>query len=189
VTLTGVKNIMDKRLKMLTKAGDDKLADSVRASAQQIWQAGLGAFVIAEEEGGKVFNRLVREGAELQKRTQKLAEIKVSGVTESVAKIADNVSKQASGSWDKIEHVFEDRVSRTLASLGVPTSNDILMINQRIDELSHVVAALPAKAAIRKSVTKKPAVAPASRAKTASKTVTAKKKAAVKVIDENTPTS
>jgi poly(hydroxyalkanoate) granule-associated protein len=188
VKLTGAENIMDKRLKMLAKEGDDKLADSVRASAQQIWQAGLGAFVIAEEEGGKVFNRLVKEGAELQKRTQRLAEIKVSGVTESVAKIADNVSKQAYGSWDKIEHVFEDRVSRTLASLGVPTSNDILMLNQRIDELSNVVTALPAKAPSRKSIAKKPATTAARGAKPTT-TAAAKKKAPVKAAGGSKQTS
>jgi poly(hydroxyalkanoate) granule-associated protein len=169
---------MEKKLKMLAKEHDEKLADSVRASAQQIWQAGLGAFVIAEEEGGKVFNRLVKEGAELQKRTQRLAEIKVSGVTESVAKIADNVGKQASGSWDKIEHVFEDRVSRTLASLGVPTSNDILMLNQRIDDLTKILLAQSAKIPVRKPAVKKPATAAMRGAKTTGKAAVAKKPAA-----------
>jgi poly(hydroxyalkanoate) granule-associated protein len=153
-----MENIMEKKLKILAKENDDKFVDSVRESAQQIWQAGLGAFVIAEQEGGKVFKRLVKEGAELQKRTKKLAELKVSGVAESVTKIADNVSKQASGSWDKIEHVFEDRVSRTMASLGVPTSSDIDMLNKRIDDLTEIIAAQPPRRTSIKSRAKKPAI-------------------------------
>jgi poly(hydroxyalkanoate) granule-associated protein len=100
---------MVKKLKA-AKADDKQFAEAVRTSAQQIWQAGLGAFAKAQEEGGKVFAKLVKEGTDLQKRTQKLAEDKISGVGGTVTKMADNVSNQASGSWDKIEQVFEDRV-------------------------------------------------------------------------------
>jgi len=136
---------MVKKLKALSKSDDKQLAEAVRTSAQQIWQAGLGAFAKAQEEGGKVFAKLVKEGTDLQKRTQKLAEDKVSGVTDTVTKMADNVSKQASGSWDKLEQVFEDRVSRSLASLGVPTKKDIQTLTKRVEELSKSITALGGK--------------------------------------------
>lgn len=136
---------MERRLKTLANSDDEKLADAVLASAQQIWKAGLGAFSVAEQEGGKVFSKLVKQGNDMQKRTRQLAEIKVSGVTRSVTKMADNVEKQASGSWDKIEQVFEDRVSRTLASLGVPTGRDVRNLSKRVEELSQTVAALSTK--------------------------------------------
>ncbi len=136
---------MVKKAKVATKADDKLLAEAVRASAHQIWQAGLGAFAKAQAEGGKVFAKLVKEGTDLQKRTQKQAEDKVTGVTDSVTKIADSVSKQASGSWDKLEQVFEDRVSRALARLGVPTMKDIQTLTARVEELSKLVAAQPGK--------------------------------------------
>lgn len=148
---------MAKKLKSLTKADDTQLADAVRTSAQQIWQAGLGAFAKAQEEGGKVFAKLVKEGTELQKRTQQLANGKVSDVTGTVVKMADNVSKQAAGSWDKLEQVFEDRVSRSLKSLGVPTQNDIQALTKRVEELSKAVSALSGK----KTATAKTAAKPA----------------------------
>lgn len=153
---------MAKKLKTLSKSDDKQLAEAVRTSAQQIWQAGLGAFAKAQEEGGKVFAKLVKEGTDLQKRTQKLAENKVSGVTDTVTKMADNVSKQASGSWDKLEQVFEDRVSRSLASLGVPTKKDIQTLTKRVEELNKAVAALTGKKptaakAAAKAAAKKPA--------------------------------
>ena len=129
------------------KTDDKQLADAVRASAQQIWQAGLGAFAKAQEEGGKVFAKLVKEGTDLQKRTRELAEDKVAGVSDTVTRMADNVSKQAAGSWDKLEQVFEDRVSRAMNRLGVPTSKDVASLEQRVAKLAKAVDALGGKKA------------------------------------------
>lgn len=167
---------MVKKLKALAKSDDKQLAEAVRTSAQQIWQAGLGAFAKAQEEGGKVFAKLVKEGTELQKRTQQLANGKVSEVTGTVSKMADSVSKQAAGSWDKLEQVFEDRVSRSLKSLGVPTQEDIQTLTKRVEELNKAVAALSGK----KPAASRPAAKTAARksaAKPAAKKTAAKKAA------------
>ena len=167
---------MVKKLKALAKSDDTQLAEAVRTSAQQIWQAGLGAFAKAQEEGGKVFAKLVKEGTELQKRTQQLANGKVSDVTGTVVKMADNVSKQAAGSWDKLEQVFEDRVSRSLKSLGVPTQDDIQTLTKRVEELSKAVAALSGKKPAATKAAAKPA-AKKTAAMPAAKKVVAKKAA------------
>ena len=169
---------MVKKLKELTE--DKELAGAVRSSAQQIWQAGLGAFAKAQEEGGRVFSKLVKEGSEFQKR----AEDKVADVGDSVSKLADGVGKQASGSWDKLEQVFEERVARALATIGVPMQNDIAALHAKIDALSLQVAALSGKAAPapKPKAVAKPAVkaAPSSVAKAAPK-------AAPKAIIAKTP--
>ncbi|HEU4816141.1 phasin family protein [Janthinobacterium sp.] len=164
---------MVKKLKEL--AEDTELASAVRSSAQQIWQAGLGAFAKAQEEGGRVFSKLVKEGTEFQKR----AEDKVADVSGSVSKLADGVGKQASGSWDKLEQVFEERVARALATIGVPMQHDIAALHARIDALSAQVAALPGKAAPAakpKAVANKPAAkaAPKTAPKAAPKAAVAK---------------
>lgn len=163
---------MVKKLKELTQ--DKELASAVRSSAQQIWQAGLGAFAKAQEEGGRVFSKLVKEGTEFQKR----AEDKVADVSDGVSKLADGVGKQASGSWDKLEQVFEERVARALATIGVPMQNDIAALHAKIDALSLQVAALSGKAAPapKPKAAVKPAVkaAPKSVAKAAPKAAIAK---------------
>lgn len=172
---------MVKKLKTLGKADDKQLASAVRTSAQQIWQAGLGAFAKAQEEGGKVFTKLVKEGTNLQKRTQKMAEEKVSDVTGSVSKMAGDVSKQASGSWDKLENVFEERVARALTSIGVPTQKDIQLLTERVEQLSRAVQELsgkksaPAAAPARKAAAKAAPVAAEVVAKPAAKKAPAKK--------------
>lgn len=157
---------MVKKLKTLSKSDDKQLAEAVRSSAQQIWQAGLGAFAKAQEEGGKVFAKLVKEGTDLQKRTHKLAESKVSGVSDTVTKVADNVSKQAAGSWDKLEQVFEDRVARAMASLGVPTKKDVQTLTKRVEDLSKAVAALGGKKVAATKAEAKPAKKPVAKAAT-----------------------
>jgi poly(hydroxyalkanoate) granule-associated protein len=136
---------MVKKLKTLANAEDKQLASAVRTSASQIWQAGLGAFAKAQEEGGRVFSKLVEEGNNLQRRTRSLAEDKVSEVTDTVTKVADGVSKQASGSWDKLEQVFEDRVARALSTIGVPTQKDIQELTRRVEQLSRAVAGATGK--------------------------------------------
>ncbi len=178
---------MVKKLKTLAKAEEKQLASAVRTSAQQIWQAGLGAFAKAQEEGGRVFSKLVKEGTDLQKRTQKLAEDKVSDVTGTVTRVADGVSKQASGSWDKLEQVFEERVARALGKIGVPTQKDIQALTKRVEQLSKAVADLSGKKlpAVKAAPAAKPAAKAAAKpaAKVAAKPVAkvAAKPAAKKV--------
>lgn len=122
---------MAKKLKSV--GTDSKLSSTIRESAQQIWLAGLGAFAKAQEEGNKVFDALVREGESIQSKTRKVAEDKV---TEMAAK--------ATGTWDKLEQVFENRVAKALNSLGVPTRNDIEALTQRVAQLTAEVEKLSA---------------------------------------------
>ncbi|WP_292935066.1 phasin family protein [Noviherbaspirillum sp.] len=131
--------------------------EAVRNSAEQIWQAGLGAFAKAQKEGEEMFSRLVQEGAEVQRHAQNLAEDKVSGLTGAVRNMAENIGVQASGSWEKLENVFEERVSHALHALGVPNRSDIKALTTQVSELRKSVDALAAKRSHEKAAAKKPA--------------------------------
>eukprot|EP01031_Cornospumella_fuschlensis_P007849 gene7849-9702_t len=106
---------MVKKLKSLANADDKQLASAVRNSAQQIWQAGLGAFAKAQEEGGRVFAKLVKEGNALQQRTRDLAEDKVSEVRETVS----GVSKQAAATDGQ---VLQKRLMSDAAAVAAAVS-------------------------------------------------------------------
>ncbi len=146
---------------------DSALAGSVKESAQQIWLAGLGAFAKAQAEGGKVFESLVKEGANVQKKTQSAAEEKFGEVSARVSNLAGEVQARAGQRWDKIESIFEDRTAKALARLGVPAAKDLQSLEAR-------VAAIEAKLAkpVRKPVTK-----PAPIVKASSRRVAARKSA------------
>jgi poly(hydroxyalkanoate) granule-associated protein len=129
------------------KAGVPPLSSTVKESASQIWLAGLGAFSKAQEEGTKVFDTLVKEGLSIQRKTQAAAEEKLSEATNRMANMATDISSKASGQWDKLESIFEQRVSRALNKLGVPSAKDVDALIARIDELNRNVAKLSAQSA------------------------------------------
>lgn len=163
---------MVKKVQATDKKSTDnsQLANAIKDSAQQIWLAGLGAFSKANGEGGKVFETLVSEGMSIQRKTRAFAEEKLGEMTGKATKVAGEITKQASDSWDKLENVFEGRVERALGRLGVPTNKDIQALIARVDALNDSVKKLGAKPAARtpakaagvvKSARK--AVAPAAR--------------------------
>lgn len=161
-------------VKKFNAASESQLTQTVRESAQQIWLAGLGAYAKAQEEGGKVFEALVKEGESIQKKTRQAADEKIAVVT-----------TRASGTWDRLEQVFEDRVARALSSLGVPSKKDIDKLSKRVAELTAVVQELTesqggaAKKPARAPAAAKPAAAPAATAP-ATRTTAARKAAPAK---------
>jgi poly(hydroxyalkanoate) granule-associated protein len=56
--------------------------------------------------------------------------------------VAGKVQKQANGTWDRLESVFEERVERALSRLGVPTRREIAQLTKRVEELTAEVAKL-----------------------------------------------
>jgi poly(hydroxyalkanoate) granule-associated protein len=113
-----------------------EMADSVLDSSHQIWLAGLGAFSRAQQEGMKVFESLVRQGERLQHRTRRAAVETAAAARGAASAKAKEVQQMAGGTWDKLEQVFEDRVARALAKLGVYTQSDVQRLAERVDELS-----------------------------------------------------
>ncbi len=169
-----------------------QLAGAVKDSAQHIWLAGMGAFSKAQAEGGKVFEALVREGQNLQRKTQGLAEDRISEVTGKMSAMADTVTAKAGQNWDKLESIFEARTAKAMTKLGVPTAKDVDALVQRVDELAAAVARLsktgpaakvPAKKAIAAKTAAKTVVKTTAKtaAKTADKKSVAKKPVAAKV--------
>ena len=183
---------MVKKLQKLSadnKKSNAQLSSTVKDSAQQIWLAGLGAFSKAQEEGGKVFESLVKEGLSIQRKTQAVAEEKISEATSRVTTMASDIGSKAQGQWDKLENIFEDRVAKALSKLGVPSARDLEALTARVDALTKgagkaAATKAPAKAAVKaaapakKAVAKKAAAPRKAAAKPAAKATPAKKTAA-----------
>lgn len=135
---------MVKKLKAMAKDADEgnQLAAAIRESAQQIWLAGLGAFAKAQQEGGKVFDALVREGTGLQKRTRDATGDRIGDVTGRVGRAASEIQRQATESWDRLEQVFEERVARALTRLGVPTHKELEALVARVETMNAMLQAM-----------------------------------------------
>jgi poly(hydroxyalkanoate) granule-associated protein len=153
--------------KASSSAAGSPLSGAIKDSAQQIWLAGLGAFSKAQEEGGKAFESLVKEGMSIQRKTQAVAEERISEATNRVTSMATDISSKAAGQWDKLENIFEERVAKALNKLGVPSARDVEALIERIDALNQHVQRLstkaPAKTTARKAAPAKKAPAKAAR--------------------------
>ena len=108
------------------------MSQRMKDSAQHIWLAGLGAFAKAQEEGGKVFENLVKEGSHLQQTTQQ-AQAKMT-------EAAEKMGQMASGQMDKLETIFEERVAKALKSMGLPSAEDVAALQARVEQLEKQLA-------------------------------------------------
>ncbi|GAA3978998.1 phasin family protein [Allohahella marinimesophila] len=115
-----------------------QLSGRIKDSAQQIWLAGLGAFNKAEEDAGKVFDKLVQEGEELERKTRGAVEKQIRVVEGRVEEVKD----RANTTWDRLESVFDQRVSKTLVRLGIPTQKEIDRLRVEVSKLRAAVIAL-----------------------------------------------
>ena len=146
-------------------SSSDNLAQTMRDQAQKIWLAGLGAFERAKADGPKMFETLVAQGQGLRARATEAADQALKTVRDQAG--------EAQGRWDKLEQVFEDRVSRSLNRLGVVTNREVQELSRQVEELNetvrqmmHAAAGSKPRAAKRPAAKKKKA-SRASRARRA----------------------
>ena len=151
-------------------APNKDVSQAVLDSSRSIWLAGLGAFSRAQAEGMRMFEGLVKQGEVLESKTKQAA-VDTAAAAKGAAKArVKEVKDGVGGTWDKLEQVFEARVARALAKLGVHSSADVERLSQRVDALSKAVnelikasgAKVPRKTA--KAKAKRAAKKPARRA-------------------------
>lgn len=119
----------------MSKLSQSKVGNATqftKDTARQMWMAGLGAFVKTGQEGGRLFSSLVEEGEKFQDKV-------TTKTSDQVNDTVDNVMNKASGQWDKLEAILEDRVIKVLDKLGVPTKDDIAELIEKIDTLQQSV--------------------------------------------------
>ena len=113
---------------------DKEIVKDVKDSAQKIWLAGLGAFALAEEEGGKLFDKLVKRGEGLESKGR-----------EEMDKVIKNLAAmrgRAEGTFGKVERKLDEQVAVVLAKMGVPSKDEISTLTARVEELTTLVEKL-----------------------------------------------
>ena len=125
----------------------------LKESAYEIWLAGLGAFNIAGEEGGKIFKQLVKKGREQEEAgAEWLA---------NLAERADSLRGDAREAMKKVASPIEDGLATAMQKLGVPTRKEIVTLTHRVEELTkHVTRAKAAAAEPRPKPRPKAAAKP-----------------------------
>lgn len=111
----------------------------MKESAQQIWLAGLGAFAKNQEEGKKMFEKLVEDGLNLQKKTQHTLNAKVHEATDKISEMASSLSKQTPHTWAPLEDIFQNRVAKANEKLGLPSAEDFQALSARVETLESLL--------------------------------------------------
>lgn len=114
--------------------------ESLKDAAQDIWLAGLAAFTKAQREGTQVFDAMVKEGLAIQQATKTAAQTALSDTTQKMAAMANDMGARATGQWDKLESIFEERVARALVRLDIPTLADVNELKRKVATLEAQVA-------------------------------------------------
>ena len=134
--------------------GKDKDEDLLY-SAQQIWQAGLGALARAQAGAPKAFEELMREGAKLRGGALDAAQQAVmqafKGAQRTVNRRVDTVKEQAGETWDNLEKIFQARVQRAIAQLGVPTAEEFAELKREVAALSAAAGRVSRKDGAKRS--------------------------------------
>ena len=118
-----------------TQGPEKNVQEELKDSVHRIWLAGLGALAAAEEEGGKIFSRLVDRGRDVESR----------GKVE-----VDKFKTKAESTFENLGEKFDEKLTSTLNRLGVPTRDEIRNLTQKVEELNAKIEQL------------KPRVTPAS---------------------------
>lgn len=120
--------------------------EELKESVHRIWLAGLGALATAEEEGGKIFSRLVDRGRDVESR----GKVEVDKVKAE----ADRFKAKAESTFETWGDKFDEKLTATLRRLGVPTRDEIRNLTHKVEELNAKIEQL------------KPRVTPATAAPT-----------------------
>jgi len=116
-------------------AAQDKLLYIVH----QIWLAGLGAASKASQGTPRLLDELVAEGARVQAQQRGAAEKALRALVDTVNARVDQVRGQAADTLSNLEKIFQVRVHRALAQLGVPSGEEIEALSKRIDRLNESI--------------------------------------------------
>jgi poly(hydroxyalkanoate) granule-associated protein len=121
----------------------------LRDSAQKIWLAGLGALAVAEQEGSKMFNRLVDRGRDWEEQGKEKAQARVKEGVESA-------KSRFEKAVDEVEEKVDQKVTEAMKRLGVPGRDEIRDLTSKVEELNAKIEALHGKPAPEAKAEAKP---------------------------------
>jgi len=121
---------------MTTKKTERNVQDDVRESAHRVWLAGLGALAAAEEEGSKLFKRLVEKGEKLEAKGKERV---------------DEAKSKVGSAWEDVGEKLDEQIAKALHRMGVPTRDEIRKLTRRVEELAAKVDQLHGKKAAREA--------------------------------------
>lgn len=114
--------------------GMKKVGDDVRKAGRSVWLAGLGMVAYAEEEGRNLVGKLVDKGEAFEKSERNVVGRKVETYSTKAREMGQEVGDRVQGTFQSVMH-----------RAGVPTSDEIHTLIQRVETLTAKVEKLQQK--------------------------------------------
>lgn len=113
----------------------ENLQEELTKRGREVWLAGLGALATVEEEGTKLFGRLVDRGKNFEEeRREELDEVR-----EKAQKQRDEALAQLEEASEETQSVLLDTVNSALERFGVPTQSEVDRLTEKVETLSNQV--------------------------------------------------
>jgi poly(hydroxyalkanoate) granule-associated protein len=119
-----------------------RAARTIRASAQKALEAGMQAATGVRQTATGAFEALVKQGAALEARSRRAALAKAEKAREVACARAEEAKVKTVEAVSHLEKVFEQRVSKAISKLGVPTSRDVKALSRQVAQLQASVERL-----------------------------------------------
>lgn len=117
-------------------------ATGLKETTEQVFLAGLGALVLAEEEGSKLFDKLVKRGRKVEGLPLKRVRKQLDDGADAVKDRAKDARYFAGEAAEKAEDRFQDAVTGVMKRLGVPTQTEISELTASVERLNKRLDAL-----------------------------------------------
>ncbi len=105
-----------------------EMAQELKRAGRNLWLASLGAVQVVEEQSRELFSGLVERGQKLE----------VPDIEERLRSGGEKLRDLGL----RVEQRFEERMSRALERVGVPSRDDVKVLGDRIEELTRKVESL-----------------------------------------------
>lgn len=125
------------------------LTEELSERGRDVWLAGLGALVMAEEESSKLYNTVLERGKklgddsvslfdDLVKRGREMEQEGLKRIDDTVGEVSDTQKKYTQKYTQQLENIFENVLER----FGVPTRAEVKELSGKVNALSAKVDAL-----------------------------------------------
>jgi len=109
-----------------------------RASRKAV-RTPVNALQAARTNASAALQAVIERGAELRNEGRKLAIARTRGTRDAVMARAVEARSMAAGAVTRFERVFQDRVTRVVAKLGIPTTRDVRALSRQVAALQQSV--------------------------------------------------
>lgn len=113
----------------------ETLQDELTKRGRDVWLAGLGALATVEEEGNKLFKRLVDRGTEFEKERRE----ELEAASKKAREQRDEALAQLEEAGEETQSLLMDTVNTALERFGVPTRNEVDRLSGKVEKLSKQV--------------------------------------------------